>query len=71
MSTHLTNANKNKGFENQDNYPLMFTAGTQVDNVCMLESTSIVKEVHFVFLIQNLHVENQRDFKIIWKITFT
>lgn len=71
MSTHLTNANKNKGFENQDNYPLMFTAGTQVDNVCMLESTSIVKEVYFIFLIQNLHVENQRDFKIIWKITFT
>lgn len=67
----MTNANKNKGFENQDNYPLMFTAGTQVDNVCMLESTSIVKEVYFIFLIQNLHVENQRDFKIIWKITFT
>lgn len=71
MSTHLTNANKNKGFENQDNYPLMFTAGTQVDNVCMLESTSIVKEVYFIFLIQNLHVENQRDFQSIWKITFT
>lgn len=67
----MTNANKNKGFENQDNYPLMFTAGTQVDNVCMLESTSIVKEVYFIFLIQNLHVENQRDFQSIWKITFT
>lgn len=49
----------------------MFTAGTQVDNVCMLESTSIVKEVYFIFLIQNLHVENQRDFQSIWKITFT
>lgn len=67
----MTNANKNKGFKNQDNYPLMFTAGTQVDNVCMLESTSIVKEVYFIFLIQNLHVENQRDFQSIWKITFT